>query len=58
MTRPAGVISFGPNAPAWLGLGWIIALIVGIVALILVVIHQLDTTVGLLIIGLALARLL
>jgi len=47
-----------PNAPTWLGLGWIIALVVLIIAVVLMVVGGLDVKVGSLIIGLALSRLL
>jgi hypothetical protein len=52
------VITF-PNAPGWLGLGWIIALVVLIIAIVLLVISQVTPmALILMIIGLALARLL
>jgi hypothetical protein len=52
------MISF-PNAPGWLGLGWIIALVVLIIAIVLLVINSVTPmAMILLIIGLALARLL
>jgi hypothetical protein len=47
-----------PNAPPWLGIGWILALIVLVLVIVLVVIAQLDTKLALLLGGLALARLL
>lgn len=47
-----------PNAPAWLGVGWLIAVLVLFITIVLVILNQLPTTEALLIIGLALARIL
>jgi len=52
------MISLGPNAPAWLSIGWIIALIVLIVDIVFMVLGTVDTKIGLLIGGVALARML
>lgn len=52
------MITVTHGGPVWLQVGWVIALIVLIVAVVFLVIGQLDTKVGGLIIGLALARLL
>jgi hypothetical protein len=48
----------GADAPAWLTLGWIIALIVLLVDIVFMAISQIDIRLGGLIAGLALARLL
>lgn len=47
-----------PNAPTWMSVGWIIALITLIVIIVLIVINGIDTKIGLLIGAVALARLL
>lgn len=47
-----------PNAPAWLGIGWLIALVVLVVDIVLLVLAGIDLKLGLLIGGLAVARLL
>lgn len=53
------MITFGPNAPAWLSLGWVIALVVLILDIVFIATTGLDSTrIGLLIGGLALAILL
>jgi len=52
------MIKFGPNAPAWLSLGWIIALIVLVLDIVFIALNQIDTKIGLLIGGVALAVLL
>jgi hypothetical protein len=46
------------GGPTWLSVGWIIALLVLVLDVVLVLIAQLDSRLGLLIGGLALARLL
>jgi hypothetical protein len=46
------------GGPTWLSVGWIIALLVLVITVVLVVIGQLDTTHGLLIGALAASRLL
>lgn len=46
------------GAPAWLGVGWIIALLVLILCVVFVVIGRLDLVTGGLIGGVALSRLL
>ena len=51
-------MKFSEAAPPWFTIGWIIALIVLLVDVVFLAIGQVDTRVGLLIGGLALARLL
>jgi hypothetical protein len=46
------------GAPAWLSVGWLIALLVLILTLIFLALGQVDQKTGLLIGGVALARLL
>ncbi len=48
----------GASAPAWATVGWVIALIALLVDIIFLAIGQIDLKVGLLIGGVALARLL
>jgi hypothetical protein len=51
-------IQIGTGSPAWFTLGWIIALLVFLIAIILIVVGRLDIVVGGLIAGVALSRLL
>jgi hypothetical protein len=46
------------GAPAWVTVGWVLALIVLIVDVVFLAIGQIDLRIGLLIGGLALARML
>jgi hypothetical protein len=46
------------GGPTWLSVGWIIALLVLVTTVVLVIVGSLDNRIGLLIGGLALARLL
>lgn len=48
----------GTASPTWLSVGWVIALLVLILAIIFVVLGRLDLVVGGLIGGVALSRLL
>ena len=45
------------SVPAWLGVGWVIALLVLILCLVFIAIGKVDLVVGGLIAGVALARL-
>lgn len=51
-------IQLGTGGPAWLTVGWIIALLVFLIAIVLIVVGRLDVVVGGLIAGVALSRLL
>lgn len=52
------MIQLGAGNPTWLTLGWVIALIVLVLDIVLVAVGQLDLKLGLLIGGLSLSRLL
>lgn len=47
-----------PNAPPWLSIGWLIALLVLVIDVVFLAIGAIDLRVGLLLGGLALARML
>ena len=51
-------IAYGPNAPAWFTVGWIIALIALVVDIVFIAIGTLDFKVGGLFAAAFLARLL